>query len=690
MPVTQIERKVSEGYKGKRKALRYWPDSESAQNVAPLKTVDNPKPAKFYSLSSKFSIFIGLLLLWVVVVIMLWDIRAHQFDWWKAVLLCVVAILVGGAISRITVRLLARPLTLLQQGITSVRQGKFEPIQVSRTHDEIEYLGESFNRMIEELAASQEEIRRHGELLEERIRQRTEDLEKAMRAALAASQAKSEFLANMSHELRTPMNGLLGMLDVVLDSHVEPEQQDQLETAQRCAYSLLALLNDILDLSKIEAGKMMLENIPFNVRTVLEDCVKSYQATAMQKKIGLHFEVDLSAPTQILGDPLRLRQVAANLLSNAVKFTDRGWVCLRLSAQPAAGKNESGSQVNMIIHVSDTGPGIEADKLPFIFDKFTQADGSITRKYGGTGLGLAITRRLAGMQGGQVQVESKVGKGSTFTVTIPCELVKTLQTAPAERRREITARQRAASEVRVLLVEDNLVNQKVVMAILRKQGFQIDVANDGREALTKLEASGWNYALVLMDIQMPVLDGLETTRAIRRDPRWQNLPIIAMTAHAMNGDRERCLQAGMNAYISKPVQPAHLVSMVETHLNSLAPEAPAHPANAIERALIDRLMQGDSAMVNELLHVFLQLAPERLERLETAANQADGDTVAAEAKNIAAAAEQLNCRGLGECAQRIEQAAARGDFNGVKEDLGTLRREIFLLEALTTEARASA
>src|SRR6266853_1048999 len=484
MPVIQIEPKVSRDYKRKRKALRCWPDSESTQNIAPWKKVDNPKPAKFNSLSSKFSIFIGVLLLWVVVVIMLWDIRAHQFDVWKGVLLCVVAILVGGAISRITVRLLARPLTLLQQGITSVRQGKFEPIQVSRTNDEIEYLGESFNRMIEELAASHEEIRQHGELLEERIHQRTEDLEKAMRAALAASQAKSEFLANMSHELRTPMNGLLGMLDVVLDSRVEPEQQDQLETAQRCAYSLLALLNDILDLSKIEAGKMMLENIPFNVRTVLEDCVKSYHATAMQKKIGLHFEVDLSAPTQILGDPLRLRQVAANLLSNAVKFTDRGWVCLRLSAQPMSAnngsansdsaKNEPGSLVNMIIDVSDTGPGIEAEKLPCIFDKFTQADGSITRKYGGTGLGLAITRRLTGMQGGQVQVESKVGKGSTFTVTIPCELVKTPQSAPAERPREVTARHGAASAARVLLVEDNVVNQKVVMAILRKQGFHID------------------------------------------------------------------------------------------------------------------------------------------------------------------------------------------------------------------------
>jgi signal transduction histidine kinase/DNA-binding response OmpR family regulator len=660
-----------------------------------MEKVDNPKPAKFYSLSSKFTIFIGLLLTWVAAMVMLWDIRLHQFDLSKGVVLCVVVIVAGGAISRVTIRLLARPLTLLQQGITSVRQGKFEPIQVSRTRDEIEYLGESFNRMIEELAVSHQEIRRHGELLEDRIHQRTEDLEKAMRAALAASQAKSEFLANMSHELRTPMNGLLGMLDVVLDSPVEPEQRDHLETAQRCAYSLLALLNDILDLSKIEAGKMMLENIPFNVRTVLEDCVKSYHATAAQKKIALHFELDLSAPTQILGDPLRLRQVAANLLSNAVKFTDRGWVCLRLSSQPHSSKNDSaknepGSLVNMMIAVSDTGPGIETEKLPFIFDKFTQADGSITRKYGGTGLGLAITRRLTGMQGGQVQVESKVGKGSTFTVTIPCELVKTPQSAPAERPREITARHGAASAARVLLVEDNVVNQKVVMAILRKQGFHIDVANDGREALNKLEASGGDYHLVLMDIQMPVLDGLETTRAIRRDPRWQNLPIIAMTAHAMNGDRERCLQAGMNAYISKPVQPAHLVSMVETHLTYRVPEPPVHTANAMERSLIDRLMQGDSAMVNDLLHVFLQLAPERLARIEIAADQADRDSLAVEAKNIAAAAEQLSSRSLAECAQRIEQAAARGDFNGVKQDLGTLRCEIFLLEALTTEARASA
>src|SRR5580700_11116162 len=271
--------------------------------------VDERRPPKYRSLSQKFSIFTGVLVMWVVVTILCWDVRQHTFDFTKGIVLFFVVLVVAAAISRFSMRLLARPLMLLQAGITSVRKGKFEPIQVSRTGDEIEYLGESFNRMIETLAASQEEIRQHQELLEERIRQRTQELEKATHTALEASQAKSEFLANMSHELRTPMNGLLGMLDVVLDSGLAADQREQLETAQRCAYSLLALLNDILDLSKIEAGKMMLEKIPFDARSVVEDCVKSQAAKASQKRIDLRFEADRGPQPTLMGDPLRVRQI---------------------------------------------------------------------------------------------------------------------------------------------------------------------------------------------------------------------------------------------------------------------------------------------------------------------------------------------------------------------------------------------
>ena len=619
---------------------------------------------------------------WVVLVILLWDIRHHTFDWGKALLLFAVGAFTAGLISRFTVRALARPLVLLEEGITAVRHGKFEPIQVSATHDEIQNLGESFNRMIEELGVSQAEIRQHRELLEERIRQRTEELETAMRSALASSQAKSEFLANMSHELRTPMNGLLGMLDVVLDSKLDAEQQEQLEIAQRSAYSLLALLNDILDLSKIEAGKMVIEKIPYNARMVLEDCVKSFQARASQKDIALRFEMDPVAPGEVIGDPLRVRQIAANLLSNAVKFTDRGWVSLRLSAAPARAPQAAGAW-EMHIEVSDTGPGIEADKLSSIFEKFTQADGSITRKYGGTGLGLAILKRLVEMQDGRVEVESKVGQGSKFTVILPYQAVEA-PVVPAATDQPVSGPGRNMTRAaRLLLVEDNLVNQKVVMAILRKKGFEIDVANDGREALAKLDATQRDYDVVLMDIQMPVLDGLETTRVIRRNPRWERLPVVAMTAHAMNGDKERCFQAGMDSYVSKPIQPAHLIATIERHLTGRDAGQRRAPASDLERGLTDRLMQEDSAMANDLLRVFLQLAPERLERLETAAEHHDGSTVAAEAKKIAEAAAQLTSQRLGECARRIERAAQRSDFAAIAGELATLRGEIRSLEALT-------
>ena len=521
----------------------------------------------FQSLSTRFTAFTGVLLLWVVAATLAYDLHQGTLSVTKALLECCVVLVVAAVISLFTIRVLGRPLRYLQQGITAVRKGKLEPIQVSRTGDEIEYLGESFNQMIEALTSSQSEIRRHQELLEQRIRQRTEELEEAMLRAQAANEAKSEFLANMSHELRTPMAGILGMLDVTLESDMPDEHRDQLETAQRCAYSLLALLNDILDLSKIESGRMGLEKIPFDIRIVLQDCVRSFQPKADEAGIDLVCQVSPAVPDEVIGDPLRLRQIFANLLSNAMKFTVQGHVRVTLDATPS-----TGGEILIRFVVEDTGIGIPAEKLPLIFEKFTQVDGSVSRKFGGTGLGLAITHKLVDMHRGEIAVQSQPGTGSTFTVNLRCMAA---QPAPANAQASTAGRgakgeSREGSPARVLVVEDNQVNQKVVTTVLRKRGFTVDLANNGVEALDLLERDD-GYRLVIMDVQMPVMDGLEATRRIRLNPKWQKLPILAMTAHAMNGDRERCLSAGMNGYISKPVHPAHLLSVMDEYMSD--PEA---------------------------------------------------------------------------------------------------------------------
>lgn len=450
---------------------------------------------------------------------------------------------------------IVRPIRSLSRVSENIGQGNWHVNVHYDGRDEIATLYRSFNSMVANLHAAYREVEDNKRNLETKVTERTRSLqesawqlEQAKKQSEIASRAKSDFLANMSHEIRTPLNGMLGMAQILEDTSLDKEQLRYLNQINDSGQALLSLINDILDLSKIEAGKMTLHREPTKLSDVIHNIINLLKGTALEKNLRLSFEMDERMPEFVMADSLRLRQVLMNLIGNAVKFTETGGVKVEIQCIE---RDTSLNLVKFTIRVIDSGIGIPSDKLMGIFDAFSQGDGSTTRRFGGTGLGLSITKRLVDMMRGTIRVQSEEGKGATFEMTY----IWSEAEAPEVPKLAPSVLSDPNIEALILLVEDNPVNLKVADTMLRKWGHNVDQATDGEEALAKLKEN--TYDLVLMDIQMPKLNGYEVTKYYREFEKEHNkdeIPILALTANALNYDKERCLSAGMNDFISKPLR----------------------------------------------------------------------------------------------------------------------------------------
>ncbi len=453
-------------------------------------------------------------------------------------------------------------------------------------------------RDITELKRVEEELRKHQERLEDLVRQRTSELETAKEKAEAATRSKSEFLANMSHEIRTPMNAIIGLSELALKGGSASKHYDFFKKISGAGKLLLGIINDILDFSKIEAEKLTLESVDFSLDEIINNVADIISDTALAKGIEVTVSVDKNVPCSLIGDPLRLGQILINLANNAVKFTDKGKITITVEESSEAGNRHPTSDirhpVTLNFSVSDTGIGVNPEQLSNLFNPFTQADSSTTRKYGGTGLGLSICKRLAEMMGGKIWAKSEPGKGSSFYFTanfIEQPVFQVSGIANNKLKKECAGHESSKTDyqhlsgARVLLAEDNFINKEVAVAILSSVGIIVEIAQNGKEAAEAVSKS--LYDAVLMDVQMPIMDGFEATRRIRN---WESgirneklgienqkpedadshfsLPIIAMTAHSMKGDQEKCIESGMNDYIAKPINPDQLFSVLSRWINT--------------------------------------------------------------------------------------------------------------------------
>ncbi|MDH1056319.1 ATP-binding protein [Aquipseudomonas alcaligenes] len=455
----------------------------------------------------------------------------------KATMLALVALLLTFFLARQLARRLARPLSAMGRTLEAIKAGDYRPSLEETDSGELGDLARHINSLAVELERSGREQR---EAMQQLIQTREE--------AEQASRAKSDFLAMMSHELRTPMNGVLGMLQLLETTEMTQEQAEYAALATESTEHLLKVINDILDFSRIERGALELERIPFSLQDLLLGSIQVFQHSAQQRGLYLRLESQPGLEDfEVRGDPTRIRQILVNLLGNALKFTEDGGIRIETRWQPL--DNEV---LWFTCAVRDSGIGIAPERLEHMFDAFQQADTSISRRYGGTGLGLSIARTLAERMGGTLHASSEEGVGSVFTLEIPLPFSLRSEDVQAQTQNDVAS----GGDQEVLLVEDNPVNQTVIEAMLRSLGYRVTLVGDGAQAVQRFDAR--RFSAVLMDCRLPVMDGYEATRQIRRHMPQNGTPIIALTANALQGDREACLQAGMNDYLAKPFKRADL------------------------------------------------------------------------------------------------------------------------------------